>query len=213
MLNEDTYWHPYWGGLLIKSKVQESFRLDLLERGEKVREEINKCNNTLAGAIKEEYMFKNVESWFMPQFSKALNHYERMFNEGWKETAPNIAKPFKVLDCDLWINYQRCKEYNPRHRHNGDLSFVIYLDIPNKLIEENKKTKQKFNNEGTGTIHFHHGEALPFAISSFEEMPRSGDVYLFPAWMQHSVTPFFEDAERISVAGNVTLEKTNEPSS
>jgi len=206
LLNEDSYWHPYFGGLLIKSKVSEAFRLDLLERGEKAREEINKCNKTLAGAIKEEYRFKDVESWFMPQFIKTLNHYEHMFNQGWETTAPHIAKPFKVKKCELWINYQKCKEFNPRHRHTGHLSFVIYLDIPNKLIQENQKTSQEFANEGTGTIHFHHGEPLPFSISGFQEMPSTGDTFIFPAWMQHSVTPFFSDVERISVAGNITFE-------
>ena len=129
--------------------------------------------------------------------------------QSWKNTATNIVTPFKVKNCELWINYQNAKEYNPRHMHSGDLSFVIYLQIPNELIEENNKTKQLYKNEGTGTIQFHHGEALPFAINTVEEMPHEGQVFIFPSWMQHSVTPFFSDVERISVAGNITLDKKN----
>lgn len=204
---EDNYWFPYWGGLVIKSKVSKTFCLELLKKGETVKKEINKCNKKLAGAIDQEYAFLDSQSWFLPKFKKPLSHYEHMFNNGWQNTAPNIAKPFKVKHCNVWINYQKCREYNPRHAHGGDLSFVIYLKIPKELIAENTKTKSKFGNAGTGTIEFYNGEMLPFSICKFEEMPSEGDVYIFPAWMQHQVTPFFSNVERITVAGNLILEK------
>ena len=200
-------WFAYWGALLVKSKISDSFRKELLAQGKKVKKESNKYNHKLAGAIKEEYIFKNFESWFMPKFMPILENYEKIFMEDWHTTADLIEKPFFVEECELWINYQKCKEFNPRHYHGGDLSFVIYLQIPKELVKENKKTKEIFNNEGTGTIHFHYGEALPFAISGLQEMPKECEIYMFPSWMQHSVTPFFSDVERITVAGNLTLSK------
>lgn len=210
MISEDSYWFPYWGGLVIKSKVSNAFKKELIKRGEEIKKESNKCNEKLAGAIDKEYAFKDAQSWFLPHFQKPLYHYEHMFQNGWEHTAPNIVRPFVVKHCNVWINYQKCREYNPRHSHGGDLSFVIYLKIPNELIEENKETKDKYGNRGTGTIQFFFGEQLPFSIYSFEEMPSEGDIYIFPAWMQHEVTPFFSDVERISVAGNIILDSDNE---
>ena len=37
----------------------------------------------------------------------------------------------------LWINRQKSGEHNPPHRHhNGEISFVIYLDFPQEIINE-----------------------------------------------------------------------------
>lgn len=209
VINENDYRFPYWGGLLIKTSVSNLLKKTLLDKGKLIKKKSNNYNHNLVGAIKHEYVYKDVMKWFMPMFAKPLKHYEHEFLQSWQNTATNIVTPFKVKNCELWINYQKSKEFNPRHMHSGDLSFVIYLKIPKELIEENKKTKETFKSEGTGTIQFHHGEALPFAINTVEEMPHEGEVFIFPSWMQHSVTPFFSDVERISVAGNIILDKNH----
>ena len=34
-------------------------------------------------------------------------------------------------------------------------------------------------------------------------LPKDGDMFIFPAWLKHWVSPFESDCVRISVSGNV----------
>ena len=56
----------------------------------------------------------------------------------------------------LWINYQKKNEFNPPHDHDGKLSFVIYLKIPEELKKENAEYKGK--SCGPGGIQFLYGD-------------------------------------------------------
>ena len=38
-------------------------------------------------------------------------------------------------------------------------------------------------------------------------MPKTGDAFIFPAWLVHHVHAFKSDVERISVSGNIILNK------
>ena len=52
------------------------------------------------------------------------------------------GKPEYALSA-LWCNFQRQYEFNPPHDHDGKLSFVIYLSIPDELKKENEEYKGK----------------------------------------------------------------------
>lgn len=206
------YWFPYWGALLVKTVIPNSLKDKLLTEGNKIRQKSITTSDydmrpSLAGMIENELEFKDYEDWFLPEFFPLLDIYWEQWKDGWQ--TPDIKSPFEITRSNLWINYQKCNEFNPRHGHKGDLSFVIYLKIPEELVEENKKTKAIHGNAGTGTIVFHHGEALPFSRITHEELPNECDIFIFPAWLQHSVPPFFSDVERISVSGNIHLGVNN----
>ena len=62
----------------------------------------------------------------------------------------------------LWINYQQMNEYNPPHNHRGDLSFVIYLQVPEEIANEYRETKHEHNNPGPGMICFDLGPDYAF---------------------------------------------------
>jgi hypothetical protein len=83
----------------------------------------------------------------------------------------------------------------------GKLSFVIYLSIPEKLKEENKAYKGK--SCGPGGIQFLYGDGPRDCITYMSYMPKDGDMFIFPAWLKHWVSPFNSDCVRISVSGNV----------
>ena len=73
--------------------------------------------------------------------------------------------------------------------------------MPEKLIEEQKAYKGK--SCGPGGIQFLYGEGDRQAITYMSQMPQTGDMYMFPAWLKHYVSPFKSDITRISVSGNV----------
>ena len=40
----------------------------------------------------------------------------------------------------LWCNWQTAGDFNPPHDHGGDLTWVIYLKIPEELKSNKNKT-------------------------------------------------------------------------
>ena len=48
----------------------------------------------------------------------------------------NPIPPIKVET--TWVNYMKKTEFNPLHRHGGLFSFVIFIQIPYDLSEEDK---------------------------------------------------------------------------
>ena len=98
---------------------------------------------------------------------------------------------------DVWLNVQRCGDYNPTHTHGGTFSGVLFLQVPPQI------TGQSFD----GQLCFHGPEE--WHIQSFRTgmaqymLPVPGDFYIFPAWQPHSVAPFRGEGERWSMAFNV----------
>ena len=96
-------------------------------------------------------------------------------------------------------------EFNPPHIHTGcKLSSVLFLDIPKELIKE----KDSFVGEGIGpgAIHFYIGNPQDLARNAFELMPETGDFYVFPWNLSHSVASFTSDITRISMAANFSFD-------
>jgi len=202
-MKKGEYWFPYWGALVLKTIIPVDLGKKLLAEDKK---NMIDYRHELAGMIDIEYAFKDYEDWFFPKFMPLLEMYQDEWIHGWKGTCDYVT-PFQITSSDLWINHQKKGEHNPRHYHTGDLSFVIYLKIPEKLKQENTKQQAINKNHTTGTIKFHYGENLPFSRFHHEEMPNDNEIFIFPAWLQHSVSPFFSDVERISVSGNIFLQK------
>ena len=198
---------PFWGPLLIESSIDREFVDLLLEKGRSAKLDARK---DLAGKIEKEFYYKNFEEWFVPRF----NPYVSMYFENLVQYSPRaMSKKFFENDSELnywsldflWINYQRANEYNPPHSHAGHLSFVIYLQIPEELLNEHEETKDSTNSNGAGVINFQYGESLPFNITGYSLLPSEGDVLIFPSWLTHHVYGFKSDVERISVSGNLTI--------
>ena len=93
-------------------------------------------------------------------------------------------------------------EYNPPHDHSDDLSFVIFLDIPEEIKQEQKDYEGQSG--GPGSLLFLYGEGNRQAITYQGIQPNNGDMFIFPAWVKHYVAPFYSDVTRISVSGNVS---------
>jgi len=70
-----------------------------------------------------------------------------------------------------------------------------------EILEENKNYVGK--SCGPGGIQFLYGEGNRRAITYMSEVPQTGDMFIFPAWLKHWVSPFRSDVTRISVSGNV----------
>jgi len=185
-----------WGPCVIKFKINDDCKKLLLKYGKKSQED---TRDKLAGIIDEEKAFSDeAKDKFLPYLSAYLGVYDQLFQKFTNKLYDK--KPEYVLS-SFWINYQRAGEFNPPHDHDGKLSFVIYLQIPEKLKKENADYVGK--SCGPGGIQFVYGDGPRDCVSYQSYMPEENDIFMFPAWLKHWVAPFKSNCTRISVSGNI----------
>ena len=126
-----------WGPCVVKFKIEEEFRLRLLEEAEQSHKD---HTQKLAGVLTKQVAFRNPDVFFkdfdyyfevwnysLAQWNGELVRYENGKKIVQKET------PDKYLMEALWCNWQTAGDFNPPHDHGGDLTWVIYLKIPKEL--------------------------------------------------------------------------------
>tara|TARA_R100000655_G_scaffold81448_1_gene120956 strand:- start:350 stop:1042 length:693 start_codon:yes stop_codon:yes gene_type:complete len=185
-----------WGPCVVKVKITDELKKLLLTEARK-----NKLDFTdkLAGILDKETGYSDEsKTLIVPEISKYLGVYDQMFEKFINK--PYQKRPHYVMTA-LWINYQKQNDFNPPHDHDGKLSFVIYLQIPDELKKENANYKGK--SCGPGGIQFVYGDGPRDCVTYQSFMPEENDMYIFPAWLKHWVAPYKSDCIRISVSGNV----------
>ena len=172
----------------------------LLQEGKKCRKKLYDFRHELAGHLSEEYTITNgeaVATWLQKYIKSYVEAYKK-----WRPDTPLVLSQLNLTT--LWINYMKKNEFNPPHHHSGDLSFVIYPQVPKEILKENKKYKGR--GIGPGGITWHYGEGTHQQyIDSQGYFPQSGDIFIFPSTLKHWVFPFTSKVERISVSGNISL--------
>ncbi len=96
----------------------------------------------------------------------------------------------------LWMVEQKSGDFNPVHQHAGLLSGIVYLQIPPQCNIETKE----------GCIDFLFGRYMPSSADFCGQrtvLPVPGDLYIFPAWLQHVVYPFKGEGKRLSMPFNL----------
>ena len=109
-----------------------------------------------------------------------------------------LDKPAPYVFRPSWFNFQKQGQFVPNHTHEGVLSFVIWLQVPTDVT----------NDEFSGKFEFTYcdilGNTRPFQISV--DNTTLGKCMLFPAGLRHCVYPFYNSNQlRISVAGSIVL--------
>jgi len=185
-----------WGPCVIRMKITDEFKKLFLSEAEK-----NKIDYTdkLAGILDKETGYgEESKAVILPSLSECLGVYNQAYER-------YINKPFdkvpEYILSAMWINYQKANDYNPPHDHDGKLSFVTYLSIPEELKKENEAYKGK--SCGPGGIQFLYGNGPRDCITYMSFFPEENDMFIFPAWLKHYVAPYKSDVTRISVSGNV----------
>ena len=186
-----------WGPCCVHIRISEEFHKKLLDEAFKSRVKEQDYRNRLAGILKEEYEYKD-KGMFVQEIAQILGVYDEAFQKWKSERYKN--KPHYVLT-SLWVNFMKKHEYNPPHDHADQLSFVIFLDVPNEIKEEAKAFKGQSG--GPGSLSFVYGEGNRQAITYQSVIPQNRDMFIFPSWLKRYVTYLYSDVTRISVSGNV----------
>jgi len=192
--------YSYFGPVIGKYNVSNDIIEHLKKKGESARQKNNDFRKNLAGLLKEEYYLEYEDKQYFVSvlkdtFFDYLNYY---FNE----FGCFVDCPIDGVGLDtLWINYMQKNEFNPPHTHSGNFSFVIYLDVPEIINEE----KTIARSPHPGSIQFIYGQSARFLSTLHNFRPKTGDLFIFPAYLTHYVTPFKSDVVRISMSGNVNI--------
>ena len=161
-----------------------------------LKDKTKDCKKDLAGHLNHEYLIdKNV---FNQIINKYLLEYEVAFKNWYNKKILN----FETLTA--WVNFMQAGDYNPPHIHTSDLTCVLYLDVPLKLKEENEKFVS--TSFGPGAISFiFNGGNQTLNINNKVHFPKTGDFFIFPANLLHSVAPFKSKVKRVSISANFNI--------
>lgn len=196
--------YPF-GPPIFQTTVPDEFRQELLSVARTLNKKDHDCNFELAGNLKygrsyryEPDFLKKVEPFLL---DKAHTFFDMLSKQHGTDQMHN--KTYKDLWLDsLWVNFNQKHDFNPPHSHNGDISFVIYVDVPQEIFD----IQADSNCPEAGKIVFEYGDKIcDFMYDNYKVSPFDGLMLLFPAKLRHYVAPYWIDKERISVAGNFRL--------
>ena len=81
---------PYWGPLVLETKVEQEFVDILLEKGNESRAKNLDHRKHLAGMIDNEYHYEDYNDWFIPQFTSYIKVYIEILESTWLSKVQNI---------------------------------------------------------------------------------------------------------------------------
>ena len=189
------------GATIMKTKTPKHIHDRLLIE---TKQKLESYNHNLAGHLNNQLAFdKEIMMWFYSEMLPIWNAY-RQIHCNFHDLE---HKPIDFSSSSLWVNHMKAGEFNPLHTHHGDLTFVAYLDVPKEIEEEQKNYVGKSAPPGCieFMLTFHDFTNKPWATLGKHLTPKTGDLFVFPAKLQHTVPPFKSDVTRISVSGNLDI--------
>ena len=101
---------------------------------------------------------------------------------------------------NFWININRKGHYNQKHDHpNCQLSGAYYVKVPpNSGLIKFIHPCDRFITRDWNVKKF-----TPYSSEVWGFEPKENDLYIFPSWLEHSVTPSSSDEDRISISFNL----------
>ena len=202
------YIRPF-GPTIYHGKFTEE-EVDYLQQVSKDTLEANKrIGKSLVGIIKD-HMEAEVKD--IQKFLSILKpHVQNYAEYEWKRInslyiTPEVEPNFAEINFDLgkgpWINYQRAGEFQPCHEHIGEISSVVYIDIPPEMSKE--VYTEDTNMNCPGQIDFVYGSGDLGSTGSHKHVPETGDILLFPSQLKHIAYPFHtEGVTRVSMSFNI----------
>lgn len=154
--------------------------------GDQIHEDFR---SELAGNQKEGYLLSSSRE----QLGKYLCHRAKEF------------KGFEYELDSLWYNVSYAGDFNPPHAHGGDLSFVIFVQIPYSMIDQTDKYHANGSNLAAH-FSFYYNDIfgnqcdLPLPV----DITYENTMFMFPSKLRHGVYPFHgTESPRITVSGNL----------
>jgi hypothetical protein len=158
----------------------------------------------------------DMPSWGGPPALKLLSLGRNVANrvttdrEGNAGHGPHPGVAGATWQANMWANINRSGNANELHWHRGSFwSGVYYVDDGGIDADPSLGGELEFI-DPRGAIPSmlapHLSVTLPGAFSAKHKLsPKPGRMVMFPSWLMHQVRPYRGQAERISIAFNLTL--------
>ncbi len=204
-----------FGPLIYKTTLSEEFQQFLKEGAARTKEANKNIHHDQAGNLEDALAadFEDPEqfmTYFYPYAKECIEGHLHRFDvvhdkPTWNSTtSPSVeGVNFHLGSSGPWINFYRNHEFNPIHQHSGDLSVVICIDIPLEIEEERQRYFKKTNMPCRGQLEFVEGTTGYMLPGSFKVIPKTGDMYIFPATLKHCVYPYSSEVERVTMSFNL----------
>jgi len=199
------YTSENFGPFLFKSSLPNEMIDELLTSGIECQES---ANHTLAGHLENQYLYPRT---FQENFYKKFSPFLSAYREGhcnYHNLSHSVSVEMQAID--LWVNFMKPGDFNPLHTHGYDLSFVTFLSVPDEIFVENQNFKGIGAGPGNITFQYTHLAKPQWATTGKSYLPKKGDLFIFPALLQHWVAPFKSNVTRISVSGNIVVSNKKE---
>lgn len=148
----------------------------------------------------ETSFFTNGGALSRPQMGFFLDKIEKHVLE---YIDPYITESWSPSDfaVQIWLNRYRKGQYQESHNHVGnDISFNYVLKLEGM---DNKFVVVDYSKPCAEATAYKSGIDFFQAKQEFEL--KTGDLILFPSWLNHYVTPSDKEGERITVSGNLNF--------
>ena len=196
------YEHLNWGPYVMRVNIPKNIIDKLKKEGKKLKPK-DSYNKNLAGHLNHQYKYPvEIQNWFY----RATTPYWDAYRQGHCEFHGIKNLRLELGADDLWVNFMKPGDFNPMHTHGGDYSFVLFLDVPKQLTEEQENFEGTSHAPGTLQFEFTQQAKPRYATTGHNARPKTGEMYIFPALLQHWVCPFKSKVTRISVSGNLRIE-------
>ena len=182
-------------GFLLSKFTQEQLQpvRDEILKIQKNFEDSKKANYSLSGHIKKEYFLSEskttIEHLILPLIVEYDGQYKNLSRSSY------LTKSCEIVLDDVWVNFQKKHEFNPPHTHGGLMSFVIWINVPFDIKNEQSMfpdidTNGATNNY-TANFMFHYIDSIGKIGIAGLPVDKSWEnkIALFPSSMMHSVHP------------------------
>ena len=190
---------------VLKSKIPDKLRLNLLEESKKANHSDNEMLSGLTYPTTPKHYYVN-------DCVDELGKFVFELKDNYDKTYPGLHN-IGVLTDSLpfymtrpWFNYQEKNQFLPQHSHDGVYSFSLWLQIPYEYEQE--KIHNSWNGDTLKCFEFTY--MTIDGQFKFHNIPLSkedeGTIIMFPSKLPHMAYPFYStDGTRISVSGNISF--------
>jgi hypothetical protein len=162
-------------------------------------------SDSLVGEVQQETSLpKEVFDRHAHELAQHVSRYLQELNRQGTFRSQAAGEGIEIRWNSFWVVRSFAGDYNPVHLHTRcDLACVGYLAVPD-WDDELGGLEAPVNS--CGQIEWIGSPVQDFVSSTYRAVPKVGDIYVFPSWMQHTVYPFLASTgERRSWSANISV--------